>query len=79
MAPILESFGLDASLGRALTVLSIGAGAMTVSHINDSFFWVVAQFSGMDTSTALKSQTISTLLQGLTGIVLILIVGWVFL
>ncbi len=79
MAPILESFGLDTSLGRALTVLSIGAGAMTVSHINDSFFWVVAQFSGMDTPTALKSQTISTLLQGLTGIVLILIIGWLFL
>jgi GntP family gluconate:H+ symporter len=79
MAPILESFGLDSSLGRALTVLSIGAGAMTVSHLNDSFFWVVAQFSGMDTSTALKSQTVSTLLQGLTGIVIVLIIGWVFL
>lgn len=79
MAPILESFGLDAALGRALTVLAIGAGAMTVSHINDSFFWVVSQFSGMDTTTALKSQTVSTLIQGLTGIILVLIIGWVFL
>lgn len=79
MAPILESFGLDSSLGRALTVLSVGAGAMTVSHLNDSFFWVVAQFSGMDTSTALKSQTVSTLLQGLTGIVIVLLIGLVFL
>ncbi|RMZ51070.1 GntP family permease [Flavobacteriaceae bacterium PRS1] len=79
MAPILESFGLDGSLGRALTVLSIGAGAMTVSHINDSFFWVVAQFTEMDTTTALKSQTVSTLIQGLTGIVLVMIIGWLFL
>ena len=79
MAPILASFGLDSSLGRALTVLSIGAGAMTVSHLNDSFFWVVAQFSEMDTSTALKSQTVSTLFQGLTGIVLVMLIGWVFL
>ena len=44
MAPPLESFGLDSEMGRALSVLSIGAGAMTVSHLNDSFFWVVAQF-----------------------------------
>jgi GntP family gluconate:H+ symporter len=79
MAPILESFGLDSSLGRALTVLSIGAGAMTVSHLNDSFFWVVAQFSEMNTTTALKSQTISTLIQGVTGIIIVLIIGWIFI
>ncbi|MBE9490290.1 MAG: GntP family permease [Bacteroidetes bacterium] len=79
MAPILESFGLDSSVGRALTVLSIGAGAMTVSHLNDSFFWVVAQFTGMDTTTALKSQSVSTLIQGLTGILIVMIIGWIFL
>ncbi len=79
VAPLLESFGLGAPLGRALTVLSVGAGAMTVSHLNDSFFWVVAQFTDMDTATALKSQTGSTLLQGITGIVFVLIIGWLFL
>lgn len=79
MAPILEPFGLESSLGRALTVLSIGAGAMTVSHLNDSYFWVVAQFSEMNTTTALKSQTVSTLIQGLTGIILVMLIGWLFL
>jgi GntP family gluconate:H+ symporter len=79
VAPILESLGLDSSLGRALTVLAVGAGAMTVSHLNDSFFWVVAQFSGMDTSTALKTQTISTLFQGVFGIIIIMIIGWIFI
>jgi len=79
IAPILESFGLGGALGRALTVLSIGAGAMTVSHLNDSFFWVVAQFSEMDTTTALKSQTVATLIQGLTGIILVLLIGWLFI
>ncbi len=79
IAPILSSFGLDSDLGRALTVLSIGAGAMTVSHLNDSFFWVVAQFTEMDTATALKSQTVSTLFQGLTGILMVMLIGWLFL
>ena len=78
IAPILESFGLDTSFGRALAVLSIGAGAMTVSHINDSFFWVVAQFTEMDTQTALKSQTVATLLQGVVGIGIVLGLGGCF-
>jgi len=71
VAPLLGSLGLSSETSKALTVLAIGAGAMTVSHLNDSYFWVVAQFSDMDTSTALKSQTLATLLQGLTGIAII--------
>jgi GntP family gluconate:H+ symporter len=79
IAPLLQSFGLESALGKALTVLSIGAGAMTVSHLNDSYFWVVAQFTDMDTATALKSQTVSTLFQGLTGILIILLISMLFL
>jgi GntP family gluconate:H+ symporter len=75
VAPLLMRLGLDSATGRALTVLAIGAGAMTVSHVNDSFFWVVAEFSNMDMKTALKSQTISTFLQGLTGLAIILILN----
>src|SRR5699024_1266731 len=44
VAPLLSQLGLDSEMGRVLTVMSIGAGAMTVSHANDSFFWVVSQF-----------------------------------
>ncbi|MCF6223823.1 MAG: GntP family permease [Flavobacteriaceae bacterium] len=79
IAPILGSFGLDSSFGRALSVLAVGAGAMTVSHLNDSFFWVVAQFTEMDTATALKSQTVSTFFQGLTGIIIVILMGILFL
>jgi GntP family gluconate:H+ symporter len=32
----------------------------------------------MDTPTALKSQTVSTLIQGLAGISIIMVLGWVF-
>ncbi len=79
VAPLLEPFGLASPLGRALAVLSVGAGAMTVSHLNDSFFWVVAQFTGLDTATALRTQTVSTFFQGITGIVVIMILGWLFI
>lgn len=72
MAPLLSSLGLDSSMGRVSTVLAVGAGAMTVSHINDSYFWVVSQFSGMNVKTALKSFTMATFFQGITGLLIIL-------
>ena len=79
MAPIMASFSLDSQIGSTLTVLAIGAGAMTVSHLNDSFFWVVAQFTRLDTTSALKYQTISTLIQGCTGIIIVLILSQILL
>lgn len=74
MAPILTSLGLD----PAFTVLAIGAGAMTVSHANDSFFWVVSQFSGMDTPTAYKTYTSATAILGVTTIIGVAIMSFIF-
>ena len=74
MAPLLGTLRLDSTIGSVLTVMSIGAGAMTVSHANDSYFWVVAEFTGMDIKTAYKSHTVATGIQGLAtmGVVLLL-------
>ena len=68
VSPLLEPMGLSSEVGKALVVLAIGAGAMTVSHLNDSYFWVVSQFSEMDTATALRCHTLATLVQGVVGI-----------
>ncbi|MCC5905243.1 MAG: GntP family permease [Balneolaceae bacterium] len=78
-APLLESLGLESTTGAALAVLAIGAGSLTVSHVNDSYFWVVAKFSEMDTSTALKTHTIATLIMGITGLITIQIMAWILL
>ena len=78
-APLLTPMGLDSVLGKALTVLAVGAGSLTVSHVNDSYFWVVAKFSEMDTSTALRTHTIATLIMGLTGLFTLQILAWVLL
>ena len=75
IAPLLDTLGLSGEMGKVLAVLSIGAGAMTVSHLNDSYFWVVSQFSNMNTDTALRCHTVTTLFQGLTAVVLIQIVS----
>lgn len=79
ISPMLEPLGLISPMGKALGVLAIGAGAMTVSHLNDSYFWVVSQFSGMSVQAALKSHTVATLFQGLIGIFVIFLLSLFFL
>lgn len=78
VSPILVPMGFASPLGKALIVLAIGAGSMTVSHVNDSYFWVVSQFSDMDTATALRCHTMATLFQGIVGIFVIAILSWIF-
>lgn len=67
MVPLLPTVGLASGLGPPLVTLAIGAGAMTVSHANDSYFWVVSQFSGMDVSQAYRLQTMGSAVAGITG------------
>ncbi len=71
LAPMLPSLGLDSSMGAALTVMAIGAGAMVVSHANDSYFWVVTQFSDMDAATGYRMLTAATLVMGISSISLV--------
>lgn len=67
IAPFLSEMGVVAPLQLALVVMAIGAGAMTVSHANDSYFWVVTQFSGIAVKDAYKAMTLATLVQGITA------------
>jgi len=79
IAPLLGDLGLTCEIGRALTVLAIGAGSMVVSHANDSYFWVVTKFSDMDPTTGYKTQTGFTLVQGIISIVVISLIAAIFI
>jgi GntP family gluconate:H+ symporter len=65
VAPMIAMLGLDSPWGRIFAMLSMGAGSMIVSHANDSYFWVVANFSDLDAASTLKVYTSSTLIMGL--------------
>ena len=67
LAPLLPALGLASPVDTALTVMAIGAGAMTVSHANDSYFWVVTNFGGISASDGYRSQTLMTLVIGLAA------------
>ena len=77
--PLLAQMGLDSEMGRVMCVMAIGAGAMTVSHANDSFFWVVTQFSRMSVGQGYRTQTTATAIQGISGIVWVWLLSKMFL
>ena len=79
VAPMLGILGLESSIGVALCVMSIAAGSMTVSHANDSYYWVVTNFGGMTPEQGYKSQTLGTLVEGLCGIVGVYVLKVLFL
>ena len=66
--PLLGTLGLASPMGAVLATMAVGCGAMVVSHANDSYFWVVSQFSNLKVDIAYKCHTLGTLVQGLVGI-----------
>ncbi|MBO0609929.1 GntP family permease [Myceligenerans salitolerans] len=50
----------------ALLVFAVAAGATVLSHVNDSGFWLVSRFFGMDVRTTLKTWTVLETTLGLT-------------
>jgi GntP family gluconate:H+ symporter len=71
--PLLLPLGLDGANARALAALAIGAGAMTASHINDDYFWLVSVTGGIRPLRALAALTAGTLLQGVVAVLLLIL------
>ena len=68
VAPLLPALGFTTAGQVTLVCMAIGAGAMTVSHANDSFFWVVTNCGAMSPDRGYKTQTMNTLVLGLAAI-----------
>ena len=78
LAPLLPALGVTTPVQAALVVMAIGAGAMTVSHANDSYFWVVTNFGGMTPEQGYKTQTLGTLVSGLSAMAGIFVLSLFF-
>ena len=75
---VLTSLGIIIGVSSVITMISIGSGAMTMSHVNDSYFWVVSKYSNINMNETLKYFTSATLIQGILGL-LVSITLYVFL
>ena len=51
-------------------VMAIAAGATVLSHVNDSGFWLVSRFFGMDVKTTLRTWTVMETTLGVSIFVL---------
>lgn len=58
------------NLQQTALVMAIAAGATVLSHVNDSGFWLVSRFFGMDVKTTLKTWTVLETTLGLSAFVL---------
>ena len=77
IAPILGTLGLDSESMRVFAVLAIGAGAIAISHANDSFFWAVTQLSGLTIKEGNKSHSIGTVIMAFTSILAIYLLTFI--
>ena len=77
IAPLLTVLGFDTPIQATLVCMAIGAGAMTVSHANDSYFWVVSEFSGLTPDQGYRVQTMGTLILGLAAMLEITLLSFV--
>jgi Gnt-I system high-affinity gluconate transporter len=71
IAPLVRTSGVDPNL----MVLSVGAGSLMFSHVNDSGFWMFKEYFGLSVKDTLRSWTLMEGLVGIVGLIAILILS----
>lgn len=76
---LMHILGFTSEISAALCVMAIASGAMCVSHANDSYFWVVTNFSKMTADQGYRTQTAMTFIMGVVGMISVYILSLVLL
>lgn len=76
---LMQTLGFTSEISAALCVMAIASGAMCVSHANDSYFWVVTNFSKMTADQGYRTQTAMTFIMGIVGMISVYILSLVLL
>ena len=79
ISPMLETIGLDSASGQLMVILAMGTGSMVFSHANDSYFWVITQFSGISPNTTLKYFSVASIIMGITSFLILFLFFRIFL
>lgn len=77
IAPVISEFGLN-DPQRALVVIAIASGATLLSHVNDSGFWLVGKYLGMNEKQTLQSWTVMETIIAICGLVFTLLASLFF-
>lgn len=76
---LMNALGLTSEIAAALTVMAIAAGAMCVSHANDSYYWVVTNFTKLTPQQGYRTQTTLTFIMGVVGILTVYVLSLILL
>ena len=72
ISPVISQIGMS-DPNRALVVLAIASGATLLSHVNDSGFWLVGKYFGMNEKQTLRSWTVMESIIAVSGLALTLV------
>lgn len=71
VAPLVLATGVNPNL----MVLSIGAGSLMLSHVNDSGFWMFKEYFNLSLKDTLRSWSLMESIVGVVGIIIILVLN----
>lgn len=71
LLPLLQTTGLDPNL----LVLSVGAGSLMCSHVNDPSFWMFKEYFNISLKDTFKSWTVMESLVSVLGIIFVFILN----
>lgn len=74
ISPLIDNLSLEGPF-LALIVIAIASGATILSHINDSGFWLVNRYFGLDVKETLLSWTIMQTIISLVGFSIVLLIS----
>ncbi|EPZ37453.1 MULTISPECIES: gluconate:H+ symporter [Anoxybacillus] len=75
MAPFIETLNLTGPILGLMTI-AIAAGATILSHVNDSGFWLVNRYFGLEVKDTLKSWTVMETIIAFVGFSVVFIISW---
>ena len=75
VAPVIEAGNYSAPLIGAV-VIATASGATVLSHVNDSGFWLVSRYLGINEKQTLQSWTVMETIIGLVGFAVMLVVSF---
>lgn len=73
VTPLLATSGVEPNL----MVLSIGAGSMMFSHVNDTGFWLFREYFQLSMADTLKTWSIMETLVSVSGLAGVMVLNWV--
>ena len=76
-AGIVEQLVRETNTSPSLMVLSIGAGSLMFSHVNDSGFWLFKEYFNLSIKDTLRSWSVMESIVSIVGLIGVLILNMI--